>query len=60
MKTELEDKIKALEKERALLGEIKQLKEIVELSGKAKNYKSKDKNLQEFSEEPEKQQYYTG
>ncbi|MEM3725275.1 MAG: hypothetical protein QXK98_00205 [Candidatus Bathyarchaeia archaeon] len=64
MKTKLEDKIKALEKEKnALLEEVKQLKEIVELSEKAKDLENevnklrkevttlKDKIPQEFLEE---------
>ena len=64
MKTKLEDKIKALEKEKsALLEEVKQLKEIVELSEKAKDLEDevnklrkevttlKDKIPQEFLEE---------
>lgn len=41
MKTRLEEKIKALEKERSmLLEEVKQLREVVELSDKAKNLES--------------------
>ncbi|MGQ9624596.1 MAG: hypothetical protein ACUVUF_04595 [Candidatus Bathycorpusculaceae bacterium] len=64
MKTKLEDKIRALEKEKSvLLEELKQLKEIVELSEKAKDLENevnklrkevatvKDKIPQEFLEE---------
>jgi peptidoglycan hydrolase CwlO-like protein len=64
MKTRLEDKIKALEKEKSvLLEELRQLKEIVELSEKAKDLENevnklrkevatvKDKIPQEFLEE---------
>ncbi|MEM3536358.1 MAG: hypothetical protein QXF44_01130 [Candidatus Bathyarchaeia archaeon] len=64
MKTRLEEKIKSLEKEKSmLLEEIAQLKEVVELSEKAKNLENdvdrlrrevktlKDKIPQEFLEE---------
>jgi peptidoglycan hydrolase CwlO-like protein len=64
MKTKLEEKIKALEKERSIfLEEVKQLKEIVELSEKAKDLENevnklrkevaalKDKIPREFLEE---------
>lgn len=46
MKTKLEEKIKALEKEKdMLLEEIRQLKEVVELSGKAKDLENEVNKL---------------
>jgi len=64
MKTKLEEKIKALEKEKSMLSEeVGQLKEVVELSEKAKNLENevnrlkkeaktlKDKIPQEFLQE---------
>jgi peptidoglycan hydrolase CwlO-like protein len=48
MKSRLEDKIRALEKEKAaLLEEVKQLKEVVELSEKAKSLESEVDKLRE-------------
>lgn len=48
MKSKLEDKIRALEKEKAtLLEEVKQLREVVELSEKAKNLESEVDKLRE-------------
>jgi len=46
MKTKLEEKIKALEKEKgSLLEEIRQLKEVAELSGKAEDLENEVKKL---------------
>lgn len=51
MKNKLEEKIKALEKERsALLEEVKQLREIVELSEKAKNLEHEVDKLKKEAE----------
>jgi uncharacterized protein YlxW (UPF0749 family) len=46
MKTKLEEKIEALEKEKSLLlEEVRQLKEVVELSEKAKDLENEVNNL---------------
>jgi len=48
MKTKLEERIKALEKEKGmLLEEVRQLKEVVELSEKTKDLESEVKKLKE-------------